>query len=213
VVALAGDCSSERHLLALVELAEDRLGPVDLFVANAGVARGQGLEAPDEDWAVSLEVNLLAHVRAARLLVPRWLERGRGYFVSTASAAGLLTQIGQPAYSVSKQAAVAFAEWLSVTYGSRGIVVSCLCPMGVNTDMLTAAADSDDVAVRVSARAVTAAGRVLEPLDVADAVVAGIRDERFLILPHAEVGEYYRRKAADPDRWLAGMRRYQDALD
>lgn len=212
VIGVAGDSASERHLQALVELAEDRLGPVDLFVANAGVARGQGLETPEQDWGASLEVNVLAHVRAARVLVPRWLARRRGYFLGTASAAGLLTQIGQPAYSVSKHAAVAFAEWLSITYGSRGIAVSCLCPMGVNTAMLAAASDSDDAAARVSARAVTAAGRVLEPLDVADAVVEGIGDERFLILPHGEVGEFYRRKAEDPDRWLAGMRRYQDAL-
>lgn len=212
VVGLSGDCSSVPHIQALIDLAEDRFGPVDLFVANAGVARGQGLEASDEDWAASIEVNVLAHVRAARLLTPRWLERGRGYFLSTASAAGLLTQIGQPAYSVTKHAAVAFAEWMSVTYGSRGIVASCLCPMGVNTQMLTAASGSDDVSARASALAVTASGGVLEPLYVADIVMEGIADERFLILPHEDVGEFYRRRATDPDRWLASMRRYQDAL-
>lgn len=212
VAALAGDCASESHLRALVEVAENRFGAVDLFVANAGVARGQGLGASESDWAASIEVNLLAHVRAARLLVPRWLERGRGYFLSTASAAGLLTQIGQPAYSVSKHAAVAFAEWLSVTYGSRGIAVSCLCPMGVDTPMLAAATQSEDAAARASARSVTDSGRVLDPLDVADSVIAGIRDERFLILPHPEVADFSRRKAEDPDRWLAGMRRYQDTV-
>lgn len=135
-----------------------------------------------------------------------------GYFLSTASAAGLLTQIGQPAYSVTKHATVAFAEWLSVTYGSRGIAVSCLCPMGVNTAMLASATESEDSATRVSARAVTASGGVLEPRQVADCVVEGIGDERFLILPHPEVADFYRRKAEDPDRWLASMRRYQDSL-
>lgn len=212
VVGLAGDCSVETHLQAILDLAEDRFGPVDLFVANAGVALGQGLDAAEEDWQASIEVNVLAHVRAARVLTPPWLERGRGYFLSTASAAGLLTQIGQPAYSVTKHAAVAFAEWMSVTYGSRGIAVSCLCPMGVNTAMLALAAESEDEAARVSARAVTASGGVLEPLDVADVVMEGLSDERFLILPHPEVAQFYRRKAADPDRWLTSMQRYRDAL-
>jgi NAD(P)-dependent dehydrogenase (short-subunit alcohol dehydrogenase family) len=209
---LAGDCTSEDHLRAVIELAEDRHGPVDLFVANAGVARGQGLAASEDDWHRSIEVNVLAHVRAARLLVPRWLERGRGYFLTTASAAGLLTQIGQPAYSVTKHAAVAFAEWLSITYGGQGVAVSCLCPMGVNTPMLSLAEESADATARMGARAVTGSGDVLEPLAVADAVIDGLTDERFLILPHPEVHEFYRRRADDPERWLAGMRRYQETL-
>ena len=197
---------------AVLDLAVERFGPVDLYVANAGVGLGQGLESSEEDWSTSLDVNVMAHVRAARLLVPGWLERGRGYFLSTASAAGLLTQIGSPTYSVTKHAAVAFAEWLSVTYGTRGIAVSCLCPMGVNTAMLNGGADSDDPTARQGARAVTEAGGVLEPLDVADVVLDAIDDERFLVLPHPEVLEFYRRKASDYDRWLAGMRRYQDTL-
>lgn len=212
VVGLAGDCSDEAHVAALIGLAEAEFGPVDLYAANAGVGLGQGLESSESDWETSIDVNVLAHVRAARLLTPGWLERGRGYFLSTASAAGLLTQIGSPTYSVTKHAAVAFAEWMSVTYGSRGIAVSCLCPMGVNTDMLNSGADSDDETARMGAKAVTDAGGVLEPLEVADIVVAAIADEQFLILPHPEVLDFYRRKASDYDRWLAGMRRYQDTL-
>ncbi|MET0819679.1 MAG: SDR family oxidoreductase [Aeromicrobium sp.] len=212
VVGLAGDCSVEADVQALIDLAEDRFGPVDLYAANAGVGLGQGLESSEQDWETSIDVNVLAHVRAARLLTPGWLERGRGYFLSTASAAGLLTQIGSPTYSVTKHAAVAFAEWMSVTYGSRGIAVSCLCPMGVNTAMLNGGSESDDELARMGARAVTDAGGVLEPLEVADVVIEAIGTEQFLILPHEEVLEFYRRKGSDYDRWLAGMRRYQDSL-
>ncbi len=183
VAGLAGDCSLEADVQAVLDLAVERFGPVDLYVANAGVGLGQGLESSEEDWSTSLDVNVMAHVRAARLLVP-----------------------------VTKHAAVAFAEWLSVTYGTRGIAVSCLCPMGVNTAMLNGGADSDDPTARQGARAVTEAGGVLEPLDVADVVLDAIDDERFLVLPHPEVLEFYRRKASDYDRWLAGMRRYQDTL-
>jgi NAD(P)-dependent dehydrogenase (short-subunit alcohol dehydrogenase family) len=212
VVGLAGDCSAEAHIQALIDIAGEHFGPVDLYAANAGVGLGRGLEASENDWATSIDVNVLAHVRAARLLTPGWLERGRGYFLSTASAAGLLTQIGSPTYSVTKHAAVAFAEWMSVTYGSRGIAVSCVCPMGVLTAMLRMGAESGDEVARLGAKAVTEAGRVLQPLEVADVVVKGIVTEQFLILPHEEVREFYRRKGADYDRWLAGMRRYQDSL-
>ena len=212
VAGLAGDCSDETRIRDAIALAEERFGPVDLYAANAGVGLGQGLDAPDEQWQASLEVNVMAHVRAARLLVPAWLERGRGYFLSTASAAGLLTQIGSPTYTVSKHGAVAFAEWLAVTYGSRGIAVSCLCPMGVNTAMLTGGADSDQQDARRAARAVTDAGGVLEPLEVADVVMDALRDERFLVLPHPEVLDFHQRKAGDRDRWIAGMQRYQDSL-
>lgn len=212
VVGLAGDCSVEVHVQALIDLAEQSFGPVDLYAANAGVGLGQGLESSESDWETSIDVNVLAHVRAARLLTPGWLERGHGYFLSTASAAGLLTQIGSPTYSVTKHAAVAFAEWMSVTYGSRGIAVSCLCPMGVNTAMLNGGAESEDETARMGAKAVTEAGGVLEPLEVADIVLKAIGTEQFLILPHEEVLEFYRRKGLDYDRWLAGMRRYQDTL-
>jgi NAD(P)-dependent dehydrogenase (short-subunit alcohol dehydrogenase family) len=212
VTGRAGDCSAEADLARLIATAEERFGPVEVFFANAGVGVGRGLDSTDPEWATALDVNVLAHVRAARLLVPGWLERGEGYFVSTASAAGLLTQIGSPTYAVSKHAAVAFAEWLSVTYGRRGIAVSCLCPMGVNTAMLHGAGP-DDEAGRRSLRAVTDAGDVLEPLDVADVVLAALDTEQFLILPHPEVLTFFRRKGSDYDRWLSGMRRYQDTLD
>ena len=203
-VALGGDVSADEDVRALLERAEEAFGPVDVFCANAGVGVGVGLGDGDEEWATALDVNVLAHVRAARALVPEWLARGRGYFVSTASAAGLLTQIGSAPYSVTKHAAVAFAEWLSVTYGDRGIAVSCVCPMGVDTAMLNAGLDAGD-----GAETVTAAGAVLEPEDVADAVIDGLRAERFLILPHPEVLTFFQRKASDYDRWLAGMRRLQ----
>jgi NAD(P)-dependent dehydrogenase (short-subunit alcohol dehydrogenase family) len=148
-------------------------------------------------------------VYAARRLVPGWLERGEGYFLSTASAAGLLTQIGSAPYSVSKHAAVAFAEWLAVTYGDRGVRVSCLCPMGVDTPLLREGFGAGGGEDALAARVVAAAGEVMGPDDVAEVVVEGLRDERFLILSHADVLEFFRRKAADYDRWIAGMRRLQ----
>lgn len=212
VAGVAGDCADEEDIRRVLDLAAERFGPVDLYAANAGVGLGQGLEATEAEWDTSIDVNVRSHVRAARLLVPAWLERGEGYFLSTASAAGLVTQIGSATYSVTKHAAVAFSEWLSVTYGSRGIAVSCLCPMGVNTDMLNGGAESDDETARRGAKAVTEAGGVLEPLEVADIVLEGIDAERFLILPHPEVLEYFRRKGSDYDRWIAGMRRYQESL-
>jgi NADP-dependent 3-hydroxy acid dehydrogenase YdfG len=207
-VAMAGDVADAGFLADLLAAA----GPVDLFFANAGVWAAPGLEADDAAWAQSLDVNVMAHVRAARLLVPQWLARGEGYFVATASAAGLLTQIGSATYSVSKHATVAFAEWLSVTYGERGVRVSCLCPMGVNTNLLNDALSSDHEDSQRGARTVAAAGSVLEPGDVADQVLAAIAEERFLILPHPEVQEFFRRRAADHERWLAGMRRLQASL-
>jgi hypothetical protein len=211
-VAIGCDVSSTEDLQRVLDLAQARFGPVDLFCANAGVSGGVGLGDSDEDWARTIDVNLLAHVRAARLLVPQWLQRGSGYFVATASAAGLLTQIGAAPYSVTKHAAVAFSEWLSVTYGHRGIGVSCLCPMGVDTDMLNAGLDADDHATRLTAQVVAHAGDVLAPEAVADRVLEAIGDERFLILPHPEVLDFYRRKGADYDRWLRGMRRLQDTV-
>ncbi len=211
-IAVGADVSVEEELRGMIETAERELGPVDVFFANAGVATGSTLGSEDE-WRLSLDVNLVAHVRAARLLVPRWLERDGGYFVATASAAGLLTQIGSAPYAVTKHAAVGFAEWLSVTYGERGIRVSCLCPMGVRTAMVEDGLASDDPAASLAARTVTTAGAVLEPEEVARETLAAIADERFLILPHPEVLEFYRRKGADYDRWLGGMRRLQRQVD
>jgi NAD(P)-dependent dehydrogenase (short-subunit alcohol dehydrogenase family) len=207
-LGLGCDVTDGEQVDSLITRAEEAFGDVDLFCANAGIGTGMGLDAPDEVWDQSLAVNVKAHVLAARRLVPKWLERGEGYFLSTASAAGLLSQIGDAPYSVSKHAAVAFAEWLSLTYGDRGLRVSCLCPMGVNTAMLNAGLDLEDEQ-GLGARVVAAAGRVLEPEDVAEAVVRAIADERFLVLPHPEVGEFLRRKGDDPERWLAGMRRLQ----
>lgn len=213
VVAVAGDASTEADIARMIEAAESAHGPVDVYFANAGVGDGSGLAASDEQWQLALDVNLLAHVRAARLLVPGWVERGDGYFVSTASAAGLLTQVGSATYSVSKHGAVGFAEWLAVTYGDQGLGVSCLCPMGVDTDMLrTGMTSQDGEGGRTAAAAVTGSGDVLDPLAVADDVLAAVAEGSFLVLPHAEVHEFLRRKADDHDRWIRGMQRYARTL-
>ena len=195
---------------ALIGAAEERFGPVDLFCANAGVTGGVGM---DDGFELAIDVNLMSHVHAARRLVPGWVERGSGYFLSTASAAGLLTQVGSAQYSVTKHGAVAFAEWLSMTYGDKGIRVSCLCPMGVNTPLMHEGEDSDDARGRAASAVVAAAGQVLEPEDVAEVVTNGLREERFLILPHPEVLEMWRRKTSDYDRWLRGMRRPQAQIE
>jgi NAD(P)-dependent dehydrogenase (short-subunit alcohol dehydrogenase family) len=199
------DVADPAHADALIGAAESAFGPVDLFCANAGVAVGADMATPAE-WDLAFGVNVRAHIVQAERLLPGWLERGSGYFLSTASAAGIASQIGSAPYAVTKHAAVAFAEWLSITYGHRGVGVSCLCPMGVNTAMLEQG--EEEVAVRV----VKAAAPVLEPEDVASAVIDGLRTGQFLILPHPEVLEFLRRKAADYDRWLGGMRRLQASL-
>jgi NAD(P)-dependent dehydrogenase (short-subunit alcohol dehydrogenase family) len=211
-VDVAADSSKTEDIKKVLDVARRRHGPVDLYCANAGVPGAQGLGDSDEDWARTIDVNVLAHVRAARLLVPHWLQRGSGYFVATASAAGLLTQIGAAPYSVTKHAAVAFAEWLSVTYGDRGIGVSCLCPMGVNTNMLNSGLDADDAETALGANVVAHAGAILEPEQVADRVLEAIEAETFLVLPHPEVLEFFRRKGTDYDRWLRGMRRLQGTV-
>jgi NAD(P)-dependent dehydrogenase (short-subunit alcohol dehydrogenase family) len=199
-IASTADVTVEADLAAMVERTEEEVGPIDLMVSNAGVLSGLGVDAPDEIWSRVWSVNVLAHVFAARILVPRMLERGGGYLLNTASAAGLLSQPGDAPYSVTKHAAVSLAEWLAITYGDAGIKVSCLCPMAVATAMLGPMAES------APGRAAAVQG-VLSPEDVADAVMEGIRDERFLILPHPEVATFERRRAQDRDRWLAGMRR------
>jgi NAD(P)-dependent dehydrogenase (short-subunit alcohol dehydrogenase family) len=200
-LAVGCDVAIAEEVASLVARTEEAFGPVDLFCANAGVGIGTDLDTPAALWDRAFAVNVRAHVHAAQALLPGWLARGEGYFLATASAAGLLTQIGSAPYAVTKHAAVAFAEWLSVTYGDRGLRVSCLCPMGVRTPMT--AGD------QLPANVVAAAGAMLEPEEVADAVVDGLRTERFLILPHPEVLTFFRRKADDYDRWLAGMRRLQ----
>jgi NAD(P)-dependent dehydrogenase (short-subunit alcohol dehydrogenase family) len=210
-LGLQADVSRQEEVDHVLAASRDRFGPIDLFCANAGVGVGTDLDTPDDVWGLAFDVNVRAHVRAARRLVPEWVERGEGYFLATASAAGLLTQIGSAPYAVTKHAAVAFAEWLSVTYGDRGVRVSCLCPMGVNTAMLQAGLDLEGDE-GLGTRVVSATGAVLEPEEVADAVVQALGEERFLVLPHPEVLDFMRRKTADYDRWLAGMRRLQAAV-
>jgi NAD(P)-dependent dehydrogenase (short-subunit alcohol dehydrogenase family) len=200
---IVADVTDQDAVEAAVADTEERFGPVDLFCANAGIATGTDIDGADELWDRAWRVNVFAHVVAARVMIPRWVERGGGRLLVTASAAGLLTNLGDAAYSATKHAAVGFAEWVSITYGDRGVQVSCLCPQGVRTDMLLGAADGE-----LAAEVVLAQGAI-EPEEVAAAVVEGLADERFLILPHPEVADYYRNRATDTDRWLAGMRRLQ----
>jgi NAD(P)-dependent dehydrogenase (short-subunit alcohol dehydrogenase family) len=207
-IAVGCDVADPRHADVLVSAAEQAFGPVDLFCANAGVAVGVDMANP-ADWDLAFNVNVRAHIAAAERLLGGWLERGSGYFLATASAAGIASQIGSAPYAVTKHAAVAFAEWLSITYGARGVGVSCLCPMGVNTPLLNDGLGGEE---GLGFRVVAAAAPVLEPDDVAQAVVEGIAEERFLILPHGEVLDFFQRKAADYDRWLAGMRRLQERV-
>jgi len=203
-LAVPGDAAADDGVRHLVAAATEHLGDIDVYCANAGVAPEGGPEAPEEAWALAWDVNVMAHVRASRLLVPRWLERGSGRFVATVSAAGLLTMLGSAPYSATKHAALAYAEWLSATYGRHGVVVQCLCPQGVRTRMLEGTGAAGDVLLREGA---------LEPEQVADALWEGLQDDRFLVLPHPEVHGYYAARAADTDRWLAGMRRLQDHID
>jgi NAD(P)-dependent dehydrogenase (short-subunit alcohol dehydrogenase family) len=202
------DVSVGGEVGTLIDRAEAAFGPVDLFCANAGVGGGFDLDTPDEDWELAWGVNVQAHVHAARRLVPQWVERGEGYFLSTASAAGLLTAIGSAPYAVTKHAAVAFAEWLAITYGDRGVRVSCLCPMAVDTPLLNEGLELSGPE-RLATKVIVSTATVIQPDEVADAAVEGLRDERFLILPHAEVADYLRGKATDPDAWVASMRRLQ----
>jgi len=202
---VTADVSSEDGNIELIRSAEEAFGPIDLFFANAGIGGGTDLESTTEEaWDQVFDINVNAHRWAAKHLLPGWLAAGEGYFCSTASAAGLLVQIGSAPYTVTKRAAVAFAEWLSVTYGDRGVRVSCLCPQGVNTDMLRGSEELGG-----GASVVRSAGVVMEPQEVAEIVADAIAAERFLILPHPQVHEFMKRKADDPDRWLAGMRKLQ----
>ena len=192
------DVSNEQDIIDLVESTISAHGAIDLFCSNAGIAIGGGAEAPDAEWDRIWKINTMAHVWAARAVLPGMLARGEGYLLNTVSAAGLLTNIGAAPYSVTKHAALAFAEWIAVTHGDEGIKVSALCPQGVRTNML-ANADGETL---------LGAGAI-EPEDVAEAVVKGLAEERFLILPHPEVLDYFQRKAGDYDRWLRGMRKLQ----
>jgi len=192
----------EAEVVRLVREVTATYGPIDLFCSNAGIGVQGGAETPDAEWQRIWEINVMAHVWAARALLPAMLARGSGYFLQTVSAAGLLTQIGSAPYAVTKHAALALAEWLAVTYGDQGIKVSCLCPQGVDTRMLRNAEFGGGALLRETA---------IAPEAVAEAVVTGLAGEKFLILPHPEVAEYFRRKAGDYDRWLRGMRRLRAA--
>lgn len=192
------DVSAEPELVAFIDATETAHGPIDLFCSNAGIAAGRGLETSNEMWQTIWDVNLMAHVYAARQLVPRMIARGGGYLLHTASAAGLLSQIGSVTYAVTKHAVVSLAEWIALTHSHEGIKVSVLCPQAVRTDMI--AGNEGDVA---------SVDGIMEPEDVAAAVVAGLAAEKFLILPHPTVAEYMQRKATDRDRWIAGMNRLQ----
>jgi len=198
--ATQADVSDSDANQRLIEETENRFGPIDLFCANAGIGLVGDEQTDPSDWDRMWQVNLMSHVHAAKHLIPGWVARGEGYFLSTASAAGLLTNLKAAQYSVTKHAAVAFAEWLSVTYGDAGIKVSCLCPMGVNTPFVRSASEFEDLL----------GPHLIEPEAVADAVVDGLADERFLILPHPDVERFFQNKANDYDRWLRGMRRLND---
>lgn len=210
--AQTADVADEAQVKALVAGAEEAYGPIDLFCSNAGVGVGGGPEAPDADWALAWGVNVMAHVYAARAVLPAMAARGEGYLLQTASAAGLLTNIGAAPYSVTKHAAVGFAEWLAITYGDVGLGVSCLCPMGVDTPLLTELRESAEPDARLAGKSVVAAGDVLDADQVAALTLDAVRENRFLVLPHPQVLEMYRQKGADYDGWIAGMRRYRNRL-
>ena len=196
------DVASDGSNRLLIEDVEANFGPIALFCANAGIAREGDEQSPDDEWDLMWSINFKSHVFAARHLIPLWIERGGGYLLVTASAAGLLTNIGAAQYSVTKHAAVAFAEWLAITYGERGVKVSCLCPQGVRTPMLEQAGKLAEM-LAIDA---------LSPEEVAAAVISGLEAERFLILPHPEVADFLIRKASDRDGWIAAMQRLQNRL-
>jgi NAD(P)-dependent dehydrogenase (short-subunit alcohol dehydrogenase family) len=203
-LAVPGDAGTEQGITKLIEAATAFLGEIDVYCSNAGTVAGTGPDTPDEQWQRAWEVNAMAHVRAARALLPGWLDRGRGTFVVTASAAGLLTMLGAAPYSVTKHAAVGFAEWLAATYAHRGLTVHCICPQGVRTQMLAGSGRAGEVVLAAAA---------IEPEQVADALAAAMDEGRFLVLPHPEVRDYYVHRATDTDRWLRGMSRLQRRIE
>jgi NAD(P)-dependent dehydrogenase (short-subunit alcohol dehydrogenase family) len=204
-LAVEADVGRESGVTGLIELAEAQVGPIDTFFSNAGITGPPGgpPDLLDEDWDLLWRVNVMSHIWAARALLPTMLQRGEGYLLSTASAAGLLSQLGAIGYATTKHAAVAVAEWLDITYRDRGIRVSCLCPQFVNTPMVTEGLDVDKLQKIAT---------IIEPEQVADDVVAAMREERFLILPHPEVAKYMRNRGEDHARWLGGMRQLQAML-
>jgi NAD(P)-dependent dehydrogenase (short-subunit alcohol dehydrogenase family) len=201
--AIPADVAREAEVIGLVNAVTEKCGAIDLFCSNAGILIEGGVETPDDAWHAIWSVNVLAHLYAARAVLPGMLARGSGYLLQTVSAAGLLSQIGSAPYSVTKHAALALAEWLAITHGDQGIRVSVLCPQGVRTNMLLRPRPRGESFLLATA---------IAPEQVAEAAVQGLADERFLILPHPEVADYFRRKASDYDRWLRGMRRLQAAI-
>ena len=202
VVARPLDVGDEAATIALVEEVESTHGPIDLWFANAGLAVGGGADAPDELWAAQWQVNVMAHVYAARALLPGWIARGEGHLVTTASMAGILTSLGDGVYAATKHAALGFAEWLAITHADQGITVSCVCPGGVDTPMLRGSLGDAD-----KAAAVIGAGEVLSADEAAARIVAAVVDDVFFIYTHPELKVFVERKAADPDRWIRGMSR------
>lgn len=198
--ATTANMGKEAEVQRLVEQTSKQFGQIDIFCSNAGIGVQGGPDAPDSDWQRSWDVNVMAHIYAARAVLPQMLARSEGYLVQTVSAAGLLTQIGSAPYSVTKHAAMSFAEWLAITYGDQGIRVSALCPQGVRTNMLFNAEFGGGAFLLEGA---------LEPEQVAKDVVQAVTEERFLILPHPEVAKYFQNKANDYERWLRGMRKLQ----
>jgi len=202
--AVPGDAGTEQGVRDLLAAAGGHLGEIDMYCSNAGTGAGSGPDTPEDVWQRAWEVNTLAHVRAARALLPGWLARGRGTFVVTASAAGLLTMLGSAPYSVTKHAAVAFAEWLAASYAHRGLTVHCICPQGVRTKMLAGSGRPGEIVLMNTA---------IEPEQVADALWDAVTEGRFLVLPHPEVRDYYALRAADTDKWLRGMSRLQQRVE
>ncbi len=200
------DVTDEDAVVGLIEQVEADIGPIELWCGNAGIATSGGVEAPDAMWQRTWDVNLMAHVIACRHLVPRWIERGSGHLLVTASAAGLLTNLGTAPYAVTKHAAVALAEWVAITHGDDGVRVSCLCPQGVRTPM-TQGGDEGELGISQ----VEQLG-MIEPEEVASVTLEALRADRFLVLPHPEVAVFEQRRAKDRERWLMGMRRMQRAL-
>ena len=209
---------SEPQMIAALQKIENEIGPIDIFFSNAGISRSGGVDAGDEDWLDSWDVNVMAHIYAARFLVPKMSKRKKGHLVQTASAAGLLSVLGAAPYAVTKHAAVALSEWMAITYRPLGISVSCICPQGVRTPMLfpelkKGTSDfSNTLADTVAQSAVTSAGTVLEPGDVARIAIQGIKDDKFLILPHPEVAGFMVKKASDTETWLSQMIRISEKL-
>jgi NAD(P)-dependent dehydrogenase (short-subunit alcohol dehydrogenase family) len=206
-IAIETDVARASDVQRLVAQTLERYAAIDLLCSNAGIAMNGDETAPDAEWTRCWDVHVMAHVYAARAVLPSMLARGDGYLLHTVSAAGLLTHPQSATYAVTKHASLAFAEWLSIAYGDRGIKVSALCPQGVRTDMLLRAEADGSRGDGVSFSRAFLLDGALEPEHVADLVVDGIADERFLILPHPEVAEYVRRRATDHERWLRGMRR------